>query len=126
MNIAPTMAAAAPGEEEVKILSHLIKEYSVFLGGGSLGKGLKKAATHYLTAPRREPDHFSLEGANDLNEHVDRFPREDSFYVVDIGVLISQMYQCKYCILLRRGRRRLSVEMADGRPVTFRGRSYDC
>jgi hypothetical protein len=98
MNIAPTATAApAPGEEEIKILSDLIKEYSVFLGGGSLGKGLKKAAMHHLTAPRCEPDHFSLEGANDLTENVDQLPREDSFYVVDIGVLISQMYQCKYC-----------------------------
>lgn len=83
------------------ILTDVLKENNVLLGGSSLGKGLTKAARYYLrkqlsTMPR--PTHFGLPGAAALVENADMVPLEDSFYVLDLGVVVSQVYQCKFSI----------------------------
>jgi diaminopimelate decarboxylase len=39
------------------------------------------------------PEHFELAGASDLNDDALLSPLEESFYVIDIGVLVSQVYQ---------------------------------
>lgn len=78
------------------ILSDVVKESNVFLGGASLGKGLKKAANYYMTnhLMKIEPgSHFNLPGAEDLEEGAEKVPLEKSFFVVDIGVVVSQVYQ---------------------------------
>ena len=80
------------------ILADIFKENDVFLGGSSVGKGLKKAANFYLnervaTAPK--PSHLNLPGAADLAEECETTPVEEAFYVMDLGVVVSQVYQCK-------------------------------
>jgi hypothetical protein len=80
------------------ILADILKENDVFLGGSSVGKGLKKAANFYLservaTAPK--PTHLDLPGAADLAEECEVTPVEEAFYVMDLGVVVSQVYQCK-------------------------------
>lgn len=74
-------------------LSELLKEEGVYLGGASVGKGLKHAAHYHLHQRVAPPDFYNLPGAADLEPNADRAPLEDSFYVVDIGVLVSQVYQ---------------------------------
>mmetsp|Transcript_31824 Transcript_31824/g.46632 ORF Transcript_31824/g.46632 Transcript_31824/m.46632 type:complete len:654 (-) Transcript_31824:830-2791(-) len=78
------------------VLTKLLQENNVMLGGSSMGRGLKRAARFYIqngNAHRHLPNHFDLPGANDLNPDVLRNPTEESFYVVDIGVIVSQLYQ---------------------------------
>lgn len=53
-------------------LSDLLRQNNVYLGGSCMGKGFRRAARYYLQ-----------------EEHKD----DDSFYVVDIGVVVSQFYQ---------------------------------
>ena len=82
------------------ILGDVYKEANVFLGGSSVGKGLKKAANYYLSerlskAPR--PTHLDLPGAADLAPECDKNPTEEAFYVLDLGLVVSQVYQCEYC-----------------------------
>lgn len=78
------------------ILADVVKESDVWLGGSSLGKGLKKAANYYMRnnlLRMDKPNHLQLQGADDLNEDAEKMPLEESFYVVDIGVVVSQVYQ---------------------------------
>jgi hypothetical protein len=78
------------------ILSDIIKESHVWLGGSSIGKGLKKAASYYMAnnlAKMEKPSHFQLPGAGDLEETAEIMPLEESFYVCDVGVVVSQVYQ---------------------------------
>ena len=78
------------------ILSDIIKESDVFLGGSSIGKGFKKAAKFYMKhrlGKADKPSHFNLPGAADLIDAADIMPLEESFYVVDIGIVVSQVYQ---------------------------------
>jgi len=85
-------------EQASGILADVLKENDVFLGGSSVGKGLKKAASYYLTsrvANAPKPSHLSMPGASDLAEQCLTNPVEDAFYVVDLGVVVSQVYQCK-------------------------------
>ena len=80
------------------ILADVLKEANVYLAGSSLGKGLKKAARYYLNerlANAPKPEHFSLPGAADLNPEATQLPPEEAFYVLDLGVVVSQVYQCK-------------------------------
>ncbi|CAB9516488.1 Antizyme inhibitor 1 [Seminavis robusta] len=56
------------------ILEDIVRENNVLLGGSSIGKGFKKAARAYLKQQQLEVV-------------------EDAFYVVDLGVLVSQVYQ---------------------------------
>jgi hypothetical protein len=80
------------------ILADVFRESDVYLGGSSVGKGLKKAARYYLEdrlAGVPMPDHLLLPGAADLNPDVNKMPLEEAFYVIDLGVVISQIYQCK-------------------------------
>lgn len=88
-------------EQASGILGQVFKENDVFLGGCSIGKGLKKAAGYYLNeraVQRQKMDtfHLSLPGAQDLAVQGDaQTPVEEAFYVVDLGVVVSQVYQCK-------------------------------
>lgn len=74
-------------------LSDLLRDEGVYFGGASVGKGLKHAARYHLHQRVIPPDFYNLPGAKDLEPNVDKAPLEDSFYVVDIGVLVSQVYQ---------------------------------
>lgn len=91
-------------EQASGILADVLKENDVFLGGSSVGKGLKKAANYYINerlsrAPK--PTHLDLPGASDLNPDCEKLPTEDAFYVLDLGVVVSQVYQCKYSCCAR-------------------------
>jgi hypothetical protein len=74
-------------------LADVLINEGVYLGGSSMGKGLKHAARYHLHKRVAKPDFYDLPGAADLVPGADRAPLEDSFYVVDIGVLVSQVYQ---------------------------------
>ena len=74
-------------------LSEFLINEGVYLGGSSVGKGLKHAARYYLHNRVAKPDFYNLPGAADLEPGADRAPLEDSFYIIDIGVLVSQVYQ---------------------------------
>jgi ornithine decarboxylase len=71
------------------ILTDLLRENDVFLGGCSIGKGFKTAARRYLHQAQAE--------AKQLAKHpdleIDATPLEEAFYVVDLGVVVSQVYQ---------------------------------
>lgn len=54
------------------ILSNILRQNNVYLGGSALGKGFRRAARYHLQTHGEE---------------------EESFYVVDIGVVVSQYYQ---------------------------------
>jgi hypothetical protein len=80
------------------LLTEVVKENDVYVGGSSLGKGLKKAARFYfnehLAAEHLKPSHLQLPGREDLADDVDErelMPLEDSFYVVDIAMVVSQV-----------------------------------
>jgi ornithine decarboxylase len=78
------------------ILADVFRESDVYLGGSSVGKGLKKAARYYLEdrlAGAPKPSHLLLPGAADLNPDADTMPLEEAFYVIDLGVVVSQVYQ---------------------------------
>jgi len=63
-----------------------------------MGQGLRKAARYYIghhMQNQPNPEHFELEGASELNEDVLCNPVEESFYVCDIGVVMSQYWQWK-------------------------------
>ena len=74
-------------------LSEFLINEGVYLGGSSVGKGLKQAARYHLHNRVAKPDFYNLPGAADLEPGADRAPLEDSFYVIDIGLLVSQVYQ---------------------------------
>jgi hypothetical protein len=77
-------------------LTQVLQENNVFLGGSSLGKGLKKAAHYYFNehlAGHSKPTHLNLPGRADLADldEAELMPLEDSFYVVDIAMVVSQV-----------------------------------
>jgi ornithine decarboxylase len=82
-------------------LSKVLQENHVYLGGSSMGKGFVRAARHYLQQQasnqimiKNRPAYFDSEEARaDLNDDIVNNPVEDSFYVVDLGVIVSQYYQ---------------------------------
>jgi hypothetical protein len=81
------------------ILSDVLKESDIYFGGSSMGKGLQKAARYYLDerlSKTQKAEYLDLPGAQDLSEECDPTPNEKPFYVVDLGVVISQVYQCKF------------------------------
>lgn len=63
--------------ESSGILADLLRDNDVFLGGAAMGIGLTKAARFYLSE----------------REKVNKVVVEESFYVVDLGVVVSQVYQ---------------------------------
>lgn len=77
------------------ILADILRESNVFLGGSSVGKGLKKAARYYLHQQESEAQrsYFELANRHDLALDVTSAPVEDPFYIVDIGIVVSQVYQ---------------------------------
>ena len=83
-------------EQASGILTDVFQEANVYLGGCSFGKGLRKATQYYLherISKNPIPTHLDLPGAADLDPSCDPVPVEDSFYVVDLGVIVSQVYQ---------------------------------
>lgn len=83
-------------EQASGILADILREENVYLGGSSVGQGLKHAARYYLhhrVAQQQKPSFFKLPGAARLNAQTEEMPLEDSFYVVDLGILVSQVYQ---------------------------------
>ena len=78
------------------VLGQLIQEQNVYVGGSCMGKGLKKAAVHYLEkrAAAASNPLLKLPGASLLSEDCNPTPNEEPFYIVDLGVLVSQVYQC--------------------------------
>ena len=82
------------------LLTRVLKDNDVFVGGSSLGKGLKKAAHYFFNEHlaaelvKNKPAHLDLPGRQDLAQDVDEaelMPLEESFYVVDIAMLVSQV-----------------------------------
>lgn len=80
------------------LLSKILREYDVCLGGSSFGKGFQKAARYYVKSHLAD----RLQGMACLQEPgaallhpevLTQSSAEDSFYVVDVGVVISQYYQ---------------------------------
>ena len=85
-------------EQASGILGDVLKDADVFLGGSSVGKGLKKAANYYLSERvlrSPTPNHLTLPGAADLSPECEKSPTEEAFYVLDLGVVVSQVYQCE-------------------------------
>jgi hypothetical protein len=77
------------------ILSQVIRENKVILGGASMGKGLRKVARYVIQSHlgKTRPEYYEYAGAADLNENIRSDPAEESFYIFDIGVVVSQFYQ---------------------------------
>mmetsp|Transcript_21181 Transcript_21181/g.24170 ORF Transcript_21181/g.24170 Transcript_21181/m.24170 type:complete len:664 (+) Transcript_21181:137-2128(+) len=75
--------------EASAILEHVLRENNVMMGGSSIGKGLETAAGEYLQNSFNE--NLSIIDHPDLN--IEKPIVEDPFYIVDIGVVISQFYQ---------------------------------
>lgn len=85
--------------KEEMMLSQVLKEFNVHLGGSSIGRGFRRAARYFLRqkAPQlagevtKEIQHLQLD---DLLPGV--MPRvEEPFYVCDLGVVVAQYYQWK-------------------------------
>ena len=86
-------------------LSTVLHQHDVLLGGSSLGKGLKTAAQHYLltqnsaVTAKSQPEEGFYHDPNNENEVLTDYgrnlPPEDAFYVVDLGIVVSQVYQCE-------------------------------
>lgn len=83
--------------EASETITSILRENKVCLGGASMGKGFIRASRYYIDnylANRPELDCLKEEGAQNLElETIENIPVEDSFYVVDIGVIISQYFQ---------------------------------
>jgi len=67
------------------ILTDILRDNHVMLGGSSIGKGLKIAAKSFL---KKQEQELATMGVLDAAALV-----EDAFYVVDLGVIVSQVYQ---------------------------------
>lgn len=77
-------------------LDDTFKKYGIVLGGASVGKGLQQAANYYIgqhLGGKDVPDYYKLDGAEDLKADIVSDPAEESFYVCDIGVVMSQFWQ---------------------------------
>lgn len=92
-----TLAADYNSDEAIAsgILSQVIRDNKVILGGASMGKGLRKVARYVIQShlTKTRPDYFEYSGAADLNEGIKADPVEESFYIFDLGVVVSQFYQ---------------------------------
>lgn len=73
-------------------LEAVLKQNNVYVGGSSIGKGFKTAARHHLNEMKMINDDLAKHDA-DLFETGLEQPLEAAFYVVDIGVVVSQVYQ---------------------------------
>jgi hypothetical protein len=82
------------GEDDDGVLANIIRDNSIFLGGSSFGKGFRRAARYYLrkTAPVKLSV-ASLPAAKDMLKPGVEHRVEEPFYVVDIGMVVSQLYQ---------------------------------
>jgi hypothetical protein len=76
------------------LLNDVLRDNNIFVGGSSLGKGLKKAAHYYFNERLiHSAPYLELPGRHDLAPVADTelMPLEDSFYVVDIAMVVSQV-----------------------------------
>jgi hypothetical protein len=71
----------------------LFQSEGVHWNGSTMGEGLRQAAAYYLRQRVAPPSFYHLPGAIDLEPSTDRFPDEKPFYVVDLGVVISQLHR---------------------------------
>jgi len=79
-------------------LEEILRDCRATMGGCSIGKGLQRAARQHLDERRssgREDGLDDIREDDDLGAAASQFPMEDPFYIVDIGVVVSQVYQCK-------------------------------
>mmetsp|Transcript_19505 Transcript_19505/g.29344 ORF Transcript_19505/g.29344 Transcript_19505/m.29344 type:complete len:719 (-) Transcript_19505:122-2278(-) len=86
-------------QNEEGTLSSIIRDNQIFLGGSSMGKGFRRAARYYLryVSPLKIADQ-AYPVVNDnaaLLNHGVAHQVEDPFYVLDIGMVVSQLYQWK-------------------------------
>jgi hypothetical protein len=87
------------GIDEVEskgILSKVLIDNGVYLGGSAIGTGLNRATRYYLServSKASIPEHFQNIEKGVINDGVDLTPIEDSFFVVDLGIVVSQVYQ---------------------------------
>jgi diaminopimelate decarboxylase len=70
------------------ILEDIVRDNHVLLGGSSIGKGFPKAARFYLEQKKKQQQQYYED-----NDDEDDSVLEDAFYVVDLGVIVSQVYQ---------------------------------
>jgi len=75
------------------VLGHLLQESNVFFGGSSVGKGLRKAAQYYMNERAHKQAPNDLPGFDQLQPEVRSFVSDESFYIMDIGIIVSQVYQ---------------------------------
>eukprot|EP00529_Nitzschia_sp_RCC80_P014652 CAMPEP_0113458968 /NCGR_PEP_ID=MMETSP0014_2-20120614/10198_1 /TAXON_ID=2857 /ORGANISM="Nitzschia sp." /LENGTH=722 /DNA_ID=CAMNT_0000350513 /DNA_START=281 /DNA_END=2452 /DNA_ORIENTATION=- /assembly_acc=CAM_ASM_000159 len=100
-----------------QLLRDVLRQNNVLVGGSSIGKGFVKAASYFLDhhhddgssssekAPAVEEDEKKDDGGRisvdsddpyyylSLCNNNNNIRREDPFYVVDLGVVVSQVYQ---------------------------------
>lgn len=78
------------------LLAEILRSNNVYVGGSSMGKGFRRAARYYLRkqAPTRIDHSIAAYNADKalLNDGVDHRV-EDPFLVVDMGMVVSQLYQ---------------------------------
>jgi len=90
----PVLKNSENGEDDDGVLANIIRDNSIFLGGSSFGKGFRRAARYYL---RKEApvklQMTSFPGAEAMLKPGVDHRVEESFYVVDIGLVVSQLYQ---------------------------------
>ena len=78
------------------ILEDIIRDNQVYLGGSSIGKGFNKAALKYIDQKKIENEDILKHPDLNTNLVPDSLV-EESFYVVDIGIIVSQVYQWRKC-----------------------------
>lgn len=79
------------------ILSDILRENDVIEGCSSFGEGLSRAVSLYMmkniSTIKKPTKGNKLDNTNKVQ--TDDQELEDSFYVIDIGVIVTQFYQCK-------------------------------
>ena len=78
-----SMPSFLPPSSGAGVLNDILRQNNVYLGGSAMGKGFRRAARYYLQ------EHVVDDDCSITQD----IPSEDSFYVVDIGVVVSQFYQ---------------------------------
>ena len=86
-------------EDSAGMLANVLRDNKVYLRGSAMGKGFRRAARYYLqeVLPQKLIEFEDKENtmASSTVEQDDNLeiPAEESFYVVDLGVVVSQFYQ---------------------------------
>lgn len=81
------------------VLLNVLREHKVHLGGSAMGKGLRYAARYWLTSQKQHirakitADRETKDSSFMFEESCLQHLPEEPFYVVDIAVTVSQVYQ---------------------------------